>query len=567
MITPASIRLRRLLAPAAALLAVAAVAAPAVAAEMPNRNFLGTLIDGKPVPPNPNAPGDKGDPGIEGACGLAVNFEGKVYVSDYYHHAVKVYLPGENPKKPFEKQSEITGVQSNGNGPCGLAVDFTDTLYVNYYHGPVATSGGLIVDPGPATGVATGPDSGDVYVDRRTSIAVYDAPVIPGEPPALEIDPGPGGALEDGYGIAVSNTGPTKGFVYVADAGDDTIKVYDPATPSAPVQVIDGIGTPQGGFSSLFDAGLAIDQSNGHLLVADNLQPGFTHPAAVVDEFNPEGVFRGQLTQPLISSEPTAIALNEAAFPPAGEELGELYVSSGNGSSSIFPPNPHPIDDSEATVIYRFGLASEGQTLTVSKSGAGTGTVESDSPGISCGDACKAEFNAGRTVKLTAVPAAGSVFAGWSGACSGTGSCQVILSGPAAVEAIFEPAPPALAARQAAAADAGDTTGAAGPAAPVATLTLGRSSVQGDTVLLAASAPGPGVLSATGSGLRPAARVADGGATTLRLHLNRKGRRALARSKTGRLAIRVRVVFRPRGGGVAAAAGRIVAFKRSKEGR
>lgn len=496
-------RLRNLLASMATLLALGALAAPvAVAAEASDRTFGGILVNGMPVLPNPSVPGDKGDPGIEDACGLAVNFEGEVFVSDYYHDAIKVYLPGESPGGPLEKQSEIPNVQSNGNGPCGLALDFTDTLYVNYYHGAVATSAGLVVDPGPATGVATGPDSGDVYVDRRTSIAVYAAPVIPGEPPALEIDPGPGGSLEDGYGIAVSNTGATKGFVYVADAGDETIKVYDPATPNAPIQVIDGAGTPQHGFSSLVDASLAIDQSNGDLLVADNLQPGFTHPAAVVDEFNPEGIFRGQLTQPLISGEPTAIALNEAAFPPAGEEFGELYVGSGNGSSSIFPPGPHVIPESEATVVYRFGVAGEGQMLSVSKPGAGTGAVESDAPGT--------------------------------------------LS--------------AVAPDDAAAATTQDPSSS--------TLRLGRSSVQGDSVLLSAGTPGPGLLTATGSGLRSATRVTDGGATTLRLHLNGKGRRALARSKTGRLALRVRVAFRPRGGGTTAAiAGRIIAFNRSKGGR
>jgi uncharacterized repeat protein (TIGR02543 family) len=44
---------------------------------------------------------------------------------------------------------------------------------------------------------------------------------------------------------------------------------------------------------------------------------------------------------------------------------------------------------------------------------------------------------AGSTVTLTAVPATGYVFAGWSGACSGTGVCQVTMSGPEKVTAQF----------------------------------------------------------------------------------------------------------------------------------
>lgn len=48
--------------------------------------------------------------------------------------------------------------------------------------------------------------------------------------------------------------------------------------------------------------------------------------------------------------------------------------------------------------------------------------------------------NAGATVTLTGTPAAGFVFAGWEGACSGLNSCQLTMNGPASVKADFAPA-------------------------------------------------------------------------------------------------------------------------------
>jgi len=73
---------------------------------------------------------------------------------------------------------------------------------------------------------------------------------------------------------------------------------------------------------------------------------------------------------------------------------------------------------------------NDGPTITVSKAGTGSGTVTSSPSGINCGGTCTASFTGvGSAITLTATPAAGSTFAGWSGggtpACSGTGTCTV----------------------------------------------------------------------------------------------------------------------------------------------
>jgi len=75
--------------------------------------------------------------------------------------------------------------------------------------------------------------------------------------------------------------------------------------------------------------------------------------------------------------------------------------------------------------------------LTVSKQGAGSGEVSSSPAGISCGNSCQATFAAGTAVTLTATPDASSIFTGWSGDCSGTGSCQVTMNQARSMTATF----------------------------------------------------------------------------------------------------------------------------------
>jgi uncharacterized repeat protein (TIGR02543 family) len=75
--------------------------------------------------------------------------------------------------------------------------------------------------------------------------------------------------------------------------------------------------------------------------------------------------------------------------------------------------------------------------LTVSKSGTGNGDVTSSPANISCGVTCSAAFASGTLVALTATSDSGSTFTGWSGACSGTGTCTVTMDATKNVGAEF----------------------------------------------------------------------------------------------------------------------------------
>ncbi|KAB2968837.1 MAG: peptidase M14 [Thermoanaerobaculia bacterium] len=67
----------------------------------------------------------------------------------------------------------------------------------------------------------------------------------------------------------------------------------------------------------------------------------------------------------------------------------------------------------------------------------GSGTVTSSPPGISCPSDCGESYAYGTPVVLTAAPAPSWSFTGWSGDCSGTGTCNLTMSAAHAVTATF----------------------------------------------------------------------------------------------------------------------------------
>jgi hypothetical protein len=77
------------------------------------------------------------------------------------------------------------------------------------------------------------------------------------------------------------------------------------------------------------------------------------------------------------------------------------------------------------------------QLFTLSATVSGSGSVTSSPAGVTCPSTCNASFPAGTPVTLTATPASGWGFAGWSGACSGFGSCMVTMNAAQSVSATF----------------------------------------------------------------------------------------------------------------------------------
>lgn len=171
---------------------------------------------------------------------------------------------------------------------------------------------------------------------------------------------------------------------------------------------------------------------------------------------------RVKLPMPVIA-DPGQIAVGQSTLLDAGGSvLGSGHIASyswnfGDGHSGSGKTVSHTFeatgeftvtltleDDGgfESATANRKVSVVNGHSLTVSTAGSGSGTVTA--PGISCPGTCTHIYPIGESVRLTAAPAAGSGFAGWSGAgCSGTGSCEVTLSADQDVTATFTTLPPA----------------------------------------------------------------------------------------------------------------------------
>lgn len=143
-----------------------------------------------------------------------------------------------------------------------------------------------------------------------------------------------------------------------------------------------------------------------------------------------------------ITSSPagTPCGANCLAFAPG---TSVTFTAVADGSSAFAGWSVPGCSGLTCTVTVNSALTVSAQfnrqlvPLAVASAGTGMGTITSSPAGINCGTTCTASFPIGTAVTLTATAAAGSVFSGWTGACTGTGACTVPLTGAATVGAQF----------------------------------------------------------------------------------------------------------------------------------
>jgi Bacterial Ig-like domain (group 3)/Divergent InlB B-repeat domain len=115
-----------------------------------------------------------------------------------------------------------------------------------------------------------------------------------------------------------------------------------------------------------------------------------------------------------------------ATFSTASLSVGSHSITATYGGDSNF-------QGSTSSVLTQV----VNQLFTLLVSVTGNGTVTSSPAGINCGSMCNANFAPGTQVTLTATPAPGMSFIGWSGACSGKSGCSVTMSAAQSVSAAF----------------------------------------------------------------------------------------------------------------------------------
>lgn len=126
--------------------------------------------------------------------------------------------------------------------------------------------------------------------------------------------------------------------------------------------------------------------------------------------------------------------------PYAGYSTPAWSVSFGDGYAGYFFRS-----SSYRVRLVRGGQSFETFDLTVTKTGTGGGTVTSAPAGISCSATCKADFTVGTPITLTAKPATGSTFGGWTGCTrnpTNPRQCTLTLSADTTVKATFRSTAP-----------------------------------------------------------------------------------------------------------------------------
>lgn len=154
-----------------------------------------------------------------------------------------------------------------------------------------------------------------------------------------------------------------------------------------------------------------------------------------------------------VTSAPTGIACGATCAAPfasgasvvltAAAATGSVFAGWSGGGCSGTTATCTVTLSAATTVTATFSLPTN--TLTIVRAGTGTGTVTSTSTpaattNINCGATCAADFSATASVVLTATPATGSAFTGWSGGgCTGTSTCTLSVTEDTIVTANFAP--------------------------------------------------------------------------------------------------------------------------------
>jgi List-Bact-rpt repeat protein/galactose oxidase-like protein/Kelch motif protein len=145
---------------------------------------------------------------------------------------------------------------------------------------------------------------------------------------------------------------------------------------------------------------------------------------------NPTGLNCSSGSGNCSTSFPGGVPITMSATPAANYLFAGWSGACSGSNSCVVTLNAN------ATVTATFVPASS-VPVTLSVQVTGSGTVTAPPGSINCGVACSSPFVYGTSVTLTATPTQGGSFLGWSGACSGTGSCVVVMNSSQSVGAAF----------------------------------------------------------------------------------------------------------------------------------
>jgi hypothetical protein len=267
-----------------------------------------------------------------------------------------------------------------------------------------------------------------------------------------------GNSQDQGQSIAVDSNGNAYVTGYTSSPNfPTTARAYQTSPPNGSTAFVTKLAangqtlvysTYLGGNTTDGGYGIAVDSSGNACITGSTSSTNFPTTTGAYQTSPPNGSTSGFVTklaangQSLVYSTYLGGNVSEAGSGIALDSSGNIYIT-GTTSSTNFPTTSGAFQSAMGggndAFVAKFNLASStGYTLTVIDAGSGRGGVTSLPAGINCGSNCSANYSSGTSVTLTATPASGSTFSGWSGACSGTGTCPLFMNANQNVTATFD---------------------------------------------------------------------------------------------------------------------------------
>lgn len=240
--------------------------------------------------------------------------------------------------------------------------------------------------------------------------------------------------------VTVASSDPIDQIGPVTDAGGGTYLVRITASnivgPATITATDNSVNPAVNGTATLTQAAPTVTVSLNPPSIAPD---GRAQTTATITVSDPSGQPEPGDTLTVASTDPGQV-IGAVVDHGDGSYTAVITASTQIGQSTITASDNSSVPPSTATATLTEAVPTH--TLSVSRTGSGSGTVTSTPGGISCGAACSAQFAAGRNVTLIESPAAGSTFAGWGGGCSGNGTtCTVPMSSDRSVTATFNTVP------------------------------------------------------------------------------------------------------------------------------
>lgn len=385
----------------------------------------------------------------DGASGISADTSGNVYTTGSFFGTID-FDPGPGTFNLTSSATEydmfISKLDSDGNfvwarsmggSSSGISLDTSGNVY---------TTGGFTgtvdFDPGAGTFFLTSAGGGDIFISKLDSGGDFVWAKAMG-----------GTTSDGGHDITVDTSGNvyTSGIFQGSEAfvpgawtnlgihWDIFVSKLDNTGNLVWFKVVDGMG-----LTDLYPGGISVDTSGnvyttGYFANTIDFDPGIgtfnLTSAGESDIFIFKLDSGGNFVWAKAIGGPSSAGASEISV----DASGNIYTTGAFTGTVDFDPGPGTFNLTSAGGygdIFVLCL-NQRSTLTVSLPGNGLGSVASSPAGVNCGSDCSETYNYGTTVTLTATVGPDSIFSGWSGACSGSGSCIIKMDRHQAVSANF----------------------------------------------------------------------------------------------------------------------------------